>query len=283
MLTVAKLRTLDEERFYCLMDVALDIRGELDFRADPVTIPVKRDVIRYQVLYPIPTPGALDRYCDLRVKATQFLIREGYIADYTYIDAFGIAKWEDSLKLVISDIPEFYRLVLMLSEEEERRQPGARAEGLPSAMARIEQLGDRFHRVALRLARRYAKRPGLVIADEYDVQDLLGALLETRFTDIRPEEWTPSYAGKQSRVDFLLREESVLVETKMTRQGLNDGKVADELIIDIERYKGHPNCKGLFCFVYDPEHRLKNPDGIEADLSRKTDGLVVRVRVRPSK
>jgi hypothetical protein len=223
----------------------------------------------------------LDRYCDLRVKATQFLIREGYLDDFTCIDAYGLTKWEDRLELALSDKPGFYRLVVLLTEEEDRRQPGSRAVDLPSAMGRLEQLGDRFHRVALRLAGRYAKRPGLVIADEYDVQDLLSALLETRFADVRPEEWTPSYAGKQSRVDFLLKEELVVVETKMTRDGLNDGKLGDELIVDIDRYKKHPDCKALFCFVYDPKYRLKNPDGFESDLSRKTDHLNVRVQVRP--
>ena len=92
------------------------------------------------------------------------------------------------------------------------------------------------------------------------MQNLFEALLHTRFEDIRPEEWTPSYAGKASRMDFLLKEEQIMVEMKMIRKGLTDGRVGEELIIDSERYKAHPDCKGLFCFVYDPEHRLKNPE-----------------------
>jgi hypothetical protein len=35
-----------------------------------------------------------------------------------------------------------------------------------------------------------------VLKDEYDVQDLLYALLRIFFDDVRPEEWTPSFAGK---------------------------------------------------------------------------------------
>jgi hypothetical protein len=31
MLNIVKLRSLDEERFYALLDIALDIRGEIDF------------------------------------------------------------------------------------------------------------------------------------------------------------------------------------------------------------------------------------------------------------
>jgi hypothetical protein len=144
-------------------------------------------------------------------------------------------------------------------------------------MSRVDQLGDRFHRAALKLGSSRTGSSVFAINNEYDVQTLMHALLATRFDDIRPEEWTPSYAGKSSRTDFLLKRELVVVETKMMRDGLNDARLADELIIDTDRY----NCKALFCFVYDPEHRLKNPSGLEADLSRRTDGLLVRIQIRP--
>ena len=45
------------------------------------------------------------------------------------------------------------------------------------------------------MQRRYADRPPIVIADEYDVQDLIRTILVAMFDDVRPEEWTPSYAG----------------------------------------------------------------------------------------
>ncbi|MGA8921726.1 MAG: hypothetical protein WB682_01160 [Candidatus Dormiibacterota bacterium] len=67
----------------------------------------------------------------------------------------------------------------------------------------------------------------------------------------------------------------------MTRSGLTDKKLGDELIIDIAHYKQRPDCKALVCIVYDPDHRLTNPQGIENDLSTTTDGLNVRVLIRP--
>lgn len=280
VITAAKVRPLEDERFFSVLDVALDIQSELDFGSSPILIPLKRDVIRYEVLYPVHSVNMSDRYCELRWKAAEFLQREGYLPNVKWRDT-GQHRWQSLVEVQVPDATLFHRLVVTLTEEEERRQPGSAAEDLPGAMARLEQLGDRFHRVALRLANRYAKRSGLAIDDEYDVQDLLGALLETRFSDVRPEQWTPGYAGKQARVDFLPKEESVVVETKMTRDGLNDAKLGDELIIDIEGYKNFPGCKALFCFVYDPQHRLKRPDAIESDLSRKSDGLFVRTLVRP--
>ncbi len=146
---------------------------------------------------------------------------------------------------------------------------------------RLEQLLDRFHAVSLKLRKRHGNRNGIVINDEYDVQDVLHALLKTIYADIRPEEYTPSYAGSNSRIDFLCKEDSVAIEVKMTRAGLKDKEVGEQLIADIGRYKGHPSVKKLVCFVYDPGHEIANPAGIESDLTKMVGGLDVRVVVRP--
>jgi hypothetical protein len=146
---------------------------------------------------------------------------------------------------------------------------------------RLETLLARFHRIALRLKLRHGQRSTLEIEDEYDVQDLLRALLAISFDDIRSEEWTPSYAGKSARMDFLLKNEQIVVETKMTRTGLGEKEIGDELIIDIARYQNHPDCKILVCFVYDPVTKIGNPDGIERDLSRTEGALTVKVIVAP--
>lgn len=132
----------------------------------------------------------------------------------------------------------------------------------------INELLKRFHLVARQLTERHKQRPTLNISDEYDVQDLLHALLRLHFDDIRPEEWTPSYGGGASRMDFLLRKEQVVIEAKMTRPGLGAKEVSEQLIIDAARYKDHPNCKTLVCFVYDPTSLVKNPRGVEDDLAR---------------
>ena len=152
---------------------------------------------------------------------------------------------------------------------------------LPQKGDAIELMCSRFHAISSQLRQRHAGRETLDVTDEYDVQDLMHALLHLFFDDIRPEEWTPSYAGKASRMDFLLPAEQVVVETKKTRQGLGTKEVGDELIVDIERYKKHPDCKRLICFVYDPEARVANPRGIEKDLSRNEGDLEVKVIIAP--
>lgn len=146
----------------------------------------------------------------------------------------------------------------------------------------IEKLCGRFHLVARQLRSRHNSRDTISVEDEYDVQDLFHAILTLEFDDIRPEEWTPSYAGSASRTDFLLKQEQIVVEIKKTRKELGAKQIGEQLIIDIKRYKSHPDCKALICFVYDPEGRIANPRGIENDLNREHEGVDVKVIIAPS-
>ena len=92
----------------------------------------------------------------------------------------------------------------------------------------IENIFLKFHKVAKQLTYRYDNRDTIEINDEYDVQDLLHALLRLNFNDIRPEEWVPSYAGGSKRMDFLIKDINVVIETKMTRKNLRDKKIGEE-------------------------------------------------------
>jgi len=150
-----------------------------------------------------------------------------------------------------------------------------------TALDTVCLLCERFPTFARQLARRERKRDPLQIQDEYDVQYLMHAILRLHFDDIRPEEWAPSYAGGATRMDFLLKMEQIVVETKMTRENLADREVGEQLIVDIQKYAGHPDCRKLGCFVYDPEHRLTNPVALERDLSRMEVDLEVVVIVSP--
>ena len=147
----------------------------------------------------------------------------------------------------------------------------------------LQRIFSKFHSIAKRLRDRHDNRVTLDVNDEYDVQDLLSALLVLYFDDVRLEEWTPSYAGKSARMDFLLKKEKIVVETKMTRKGLADKKIGDQLIIDIERYKGHPDCDTLICFIYDPEGRIANSHALGGDLqSQSREDLKIIIIVEPS-
>ena len=145
----------------------------------------------------------------------------------------------------------------------------------------VDLIFNHFNRCAQRLKRRHNMRPTIEINDEYDVQDLLEALLKLHFDDVRAEEWTPSYAGGANRIDFLLKEEEIAIEVKMTRDNLKDKEVGEQLIIDIAKYRAHPNCKVLYCFVYDPNRVIRNPTGLTRDLEKLGADFKVKVYIRP--
>lgn len=135
-------------------------------------------------------------------------------------------------------------------------------------LALLLNLVRRFHLVALALRDRGRNRTALTMDDEYDVQYLFGGLLRLHFDDVRPEEWSPSYAGGAARLDFLLKRERMVVEVKRTRSGLSDRQIGEELTIDAARYSEHPDCDVLVCLVHDPDRRITNPRGLEDDLGR---------------
>lgn len=145
----------------------------------------------------------------------------------------------------------------------------------------IERIFLRFPAVVREINRRYGNRLPFEIKDEHDVHDLLRGLLTLYFEDVRDEEWTPSYAGASSRMDFLLKNEQIVIEVKMVRKGLGQKQIREQLIIDKAHYRTHPDCKRLYCFIYDPEGKIKNPRGFEKDLSEKIDGFETRVLIVP--
>lgn len=123
----------------------------------------------------------------------------------------------------------------------------------------------------------------LNFSNEYDVQDLLHVLLRPWVSDIRPEEFTPSYAGSNARMDFLLPAHNLVIELKFIRDRIHAKRIGDELIIDIEHYRVHPKCKTLWCVIYDSKKLLINSEGLRSDLEgkrSKDDGeLIVKVFV----
>jgi hypothetical protein len=152
------------------------------------------------------------------------------------------------------------------------------------AVEKVLHLIKRFSRAVSHLKERRAGREPLIIKDEYDVQYLLLPLLAVYFDDVRPEDPVPNVAGQNSRIDFVLPDEKIAVEVKMARENHRDKEIGNELIQDIARYqKRGEDVSALIAFVYDPDGSLKNPDGLEKDLSKRHNNLDVKVVVRPQR
>jgi hypothetical protein len=140
----------------------------------------------------------------------------------------------------------------------------------------------RFPAIVRELGKRHNRRTSLaVINDEYDVQDLLRGILRGLFDDVRDEETAPSHGAVRSRMDLLLKREGIVIEAKMTRANLDQRAVVQELAIDKELYRAHPDCRTLVCFVYDPMYHLTNPRALESDLSEYDGRMSTVVVVAP--
>lgn len=186
-------------------------------------------------------------------------------------DSDFVKAFKRDLKTTIEDL----KMLLDEEKDEPSFDNNKVSKTLTDNIQLIINLFNRFHLICKQLRERYNSRETLDVCDEYDVQDLIHSLLCIYFDDIRAEEWTPSYAGSCSRQDFLLKKENIVIEIKKTRKGLQDKQVGEQLIVDIERYRSHPDCKILLCFIYDPDERISNPRGLENDLTKVTDGLNV--------
>jgi hypothetical protein len=147
----------------------------------------------------------------------------------------------------------------------------------------LQQLVAIFRRLPEFLAvLRHAKSdnvPEPVLTNERDLQVLVHGLLRLLFDDVRDEDPVPQQAGASSRVDFLLRDVGVVVETKMMRPSLSDRTLGEELLVDWGRYPRHPDCRAILALVYDPDRRIKNAAALERDLSQEHSNPVTRVLI----
>lgn len=280
---------LTEDNLLAVYDVVLDISSELQM-SDDVAIPLLQTAVKFPPLMPGDSISMRDRYCEFRWKACGLLKKQGIIQDVEVLQAGH--RWGSRLRILCRKSEIAVAKKLLEEEYENRFSPKkAKEKKLGSTVTQSKQLGIenvrrivlRFHAVAIQLRDRHEDRPTLDVSDEYDVQDLLHALLCLEFDDVRPEEWTPSYAGKSARVDFLLKPEEVVIEVKKTRAGLSGKEIGDQLILDIARYSKMKGCRTLICMVYDPENRILNPGGLESDLSGMKEGLNVEVVVVPKR
>src|ERR1700690_394239 len=76
---------------------------------------------------------------------------------------------------------------------------------------------ERFHRAIAHLTHRRKGRPVISFKDEYDVQDVFGTVVKCSYQDVQDEVWTPSYAGKSARIDFVIEDIKTATELKRAR------------------------------------------------------------------
>lgn len=145
----------------------------------------------------------------------------------------------------------------------------------------LRRICCRFHLVVRQLRLRRDDRQTLEVEDEYDVQDLLYALLRLEFEEIATEDWCPRYAAGAARTDYLLRNANIVIIAKKTRTGLTVRDLTEQIKIDFAHYSERADCRTVMCFVYDPEGRIGNPRRLESDLTTVSDTQTLEVVISP--
>lgn len=138
---------------------------------------------------------------------------------------------------------------------------------------------NNFHLVAKNLEERHENRKTIIINDEYDAQDLLNALLLMEFDIVKKEEYNPSFARKDSRIDFFLRLENIGIEVKKVRDKTHAIKLDKEIIEDKTKYSNNKEITELYFFIYDPNSYLLKREEFIIDLEKDKPEQFKKVKI----
>lgn len=143
----------------------------------------------------------------------------------------------------------------------------------------LMKIFNNFHLVAKNLEKRHENRKTIIISDEYDTQDLLNALLLMEFVIVKKEQYNPSFAGKDSRIDFFLRLENIGIEVKKIRDKAHAKNLINEIIDDKAKYSNNKDITELYFFIYDPTTYLLNREELILDLEKDTPKQFNKVKI----
>ena len=94
------IKEMDNYNFLGILDVMLDIKTEMNISPDRIIIPLWQSRIKFPQLFPVDSIGAKDKYCEMRWKATEFLMKNGIINNFELIEGLNIShRWESRLKI----------------------------------------------------------------------------------------------------------------------------------------------------------------------------------------
>jgi hypothetical protein len=205
----------------------------------------------------------------------------GAILGETYKEPSFSEKVEscrEEMQYQVRKLNWFYEKIELLKSRDIVLKPDYRK----GKFKQLLNLLTRFHKVAQELRYRRQGRETVKIENEYDVQDLLFALLHLHFDDVRKEDYSPSNSGANSRLDFVLKKEKIILEVKMSSERLGAKELGEELLIDIGRYNEYPDCSDLVIFIYDKADHIRNKKGLIHDLEKQTrPELTVTVIINP--
>jgi hypothetical protein len=111
------------------------------------------------------------------------------------------------------------------------------------------------------------KDRGFPIDDEYDLQDLLFALLKPLVEDLELENPLPKQAGDSGRADLSSKTLGVIIELKVVREASDVKRITADCRDRILKYGAWKDLKHLVFYLYDPKRLIPDRDNVQKDLT----------------
>lgn len=137
----------------------------------------------------------------------------------------------------------------------------------------VLQVCRRLPVTARALTHRDRSRSPFVIGDEYDVQDLLHAVLRAYLKYAVTEEPLGKVGGSRSgRADLALEDLGTIIEVKYARGPRDQHRLVEEFAHDVQLYVKWPHLQFFVYFVYNSAD-LRDPEALERlGGDREVDG-----------
>lgn len=138
---------------------------------------------------------------------------------------------------------------------------GATTAAFAGDLALLIELCCRIRHAAKVLVHRRKDKPPYTICDEYDVQDLLQAILRAYFKHSVQENPLPKNAGLSSRADLSVEELGAIIEIKYARRHTDQERFVREFAQDQQSYTQWQHLKHFVYVVYRSDN-LKDPEAL---------------------
>jgi hypothetical protein len=145
----------------------------------------------------------------------------------------------------------------------------------------ILRVCERLHLAVHLLAKRGRNKPPVHVADEYDVEDLLSAVLRT-YVDFTVTEEPMDRLGapRSGRAAIAIEDVGVVVRCKYARDAVDRQRLVDEFAADIELYSQWQALRHFVYYIYnatvlDDPHALRQLTGEQQVAGRRFRATVV--------
>lgn len=133
-------------------------------------------------------------------------------------------------------------------------------------VAWLELLLRRLPRVIQQMRSRHGTRPPFSVEDQYDLEDMVRALLPLHFDSLHLHSHTPRHAPG-AHTDLFLPGPKIALTIKLVRPPVALPTLASQIQEDRARWP-REDCRLLVAFLHDPEAVLREPSVLEAAWSQ---------------